>query len=136
MKASSLSFRIAVVFALAGIAMGIAMGVTRDHSVMPAHAHLNLLGWVSLFLFGIYYHLHPAMDGSRLARIQVAICSIGTFVLTAAVAAIHMGYTAADPVAAVSSLVLLGAMVLFGILVFWPSLAGRLSSTAVLTPAE
>jgi hypothetical protein len=103
---------------------------------MPAHAHLNLLGWVSLFLFGIYYHLHPAMDGSRLARIQVAIWSIGTFVLTAAVAAIHMGYTAADPAAAVSSLVLLGAMVLFGILVFWPSLAGRLSSTAVLTPAE
>jgi hypothetical protein len=136
MKASSLSFRIAVLFALAGIAMGIAMGITRDHSVMAAHAHLNLLGWVSLFLFGIYYHLHPAIDESRLARVQVAIWSLGTVALTLAVAAIHMGYTGLDPVAAVSSLVLLGAMVLFGILVFWPSLAGRWSSTAVLTPAE
>jgi hypothetical protein len=53
MKASSFSFKIATVMALAGIAMGIGMAASHDHSLMPAHAHLNLLGWVSLFLFGI-----------------------------------------------------------------------------------
>jgi hypothetical protein len=136
MRASDLSFRIAVVCALAGIGMGIAMGISRDHSVMPAHAHLNLLGWVPLFLFGIYYRLHPAIDASPLARIQVWIWSMGTVALTVAVAAIHMGYTGADPVAAVSSLVVLGAMVLFGILVFWPSFGERWSMKPVLTPAE
>ncbi len=68
MKASALSFRAAVLFALIGMGMGIAMAIARDHSVMPAHAHLNLLGWVSLFLFGIYYRLNPALDVSRLAR--------------------------------------------------------------------
>jgi hypothetical protein len=136
MTASSLSFRIAVVCALAGIGMGIAMGISRDHSIMPAHAHLNLLGWVSLFLFGIYYRLHPTIDASPLARIQVWIWSIATLVLTVAVAAIHMGYTGADPVAAVSSLVVLGAMVLFGILVFLPSFAERWSMKPALTPAE
>jgi len=52
MQASAFSFRAATLFALAGIGMGIAMGVMHDHAVMPAHAHLNLLGWVSLFLFG------------------------------------------------------------------------------------
>jgi len=40
------------------MAWGIFMAASRDHSSMPAHAHLNLLGWVSLFLFGIYYRMH------------------------------------------------------------------------------
>ena len=67
MKASSLSFQAAVLLVLVGMVWGIVMAVSQDHSSMPAHAHLNLLGWVSLFLFGIFYHLHPAIDRSRVA---------------------------------------------------------------------
>ncbi len=65
MTASKLSLRAAVVMVIAGMIWGIAMGITQDHSTLPAHAHLNRLGWVSLFLFGIYYHLHPAATRSR-----------------------------------------------------------------------
>src|ERR1700730_4555329 len=80
MKASILSFRAAVLVVIAGMIWGIVMGISQDHSTMPAHAHLNLLGWVSLFLFGIYYHLHPAVDLSRLALVQVWIWIVGTIV--------------------------------------------------------
>jgi len=71
MRASSLSFRAAVVLVVAGMVWGIVMAISQDHAAMPAHAHLNLLGWVSLFLFGIYYHLHPTIDRSRTALVQV-----------------------------------------------------------------
>jgi len=57
-------------------------------------------------------------------------------VLTIAVAAIHMGYEAADPAAAVGSLIVLAAMLLFAVLVFRPTLGTRMTSAAVLTPAE
>jgi hypothetical protein len=136
MRASTLSFRAATLFALCGMAMGIAMAASRDHSVMPAHAHLNLLGWVSLFLFGIYYKLNPVTDRSRLALVQVGVWAFGTVVLTIAVAAIHMGYDAFDPIAAVGSLIVLAAMVLFTVLVFRPAAADRRSPAAALTPAE
>ena len=136
MKASSLSFKAAPLFALVGMAMGIAMAIARDHSTMPAHAHLNLLGWVSLFLFGIYYRLHPATDVSRVARVQVGLWTLGTIVLTIGVAAIHMGYEAADPVAAAGSLILLAAMALFAVLAFRPAAAARPSGPVVLAPAE
>src|SRR5919112_6868105 len=136
MKASVLSFRAAVLFALIGMGMGIAMAIARDHSVMPAHAHLNLLGWVSLFLFGIYYRLNPALDVSRLALVQVGVWSLGTVVLTIGVAAIHMGYEAADPIAGVGSLFVLAAMVLFAALVFRPTLGTRRTSALLLPPAE
>jgi hypothetical protein len=136
MTASSLSFKLAVLFVIAGMAMGIGMAASQDHSIMPAHAHLNLLGWVSLFLFGIYYERRPALDTSRLALVQVIVWSFGTVILTIAVAALHLGYTAFDPVAAIASLIVLAAMVLFAYLVFRPVRSIASSPTARLTPAE
>ncbi len=99
MRASTLGFRLAVLFVIAGMAMGIGMAASHNHAIMPAHAHLNLLGWVSLFLFGICYRLHPRLESSRLAFIQVAAWSVGTVIVTAGVAAIHLGYGAAEPAA-------------------------------------
>jgi hypothetical protein len=117
MTASVLSFRAAIVMVIAGMIWGIAMGITQDHSTLPAHAHLNLLGWVSLFLFGIYYHLHPAIDRSRLASLQVWVWVASTIILTIGVALVHSGRAIGDPIAAVSSLLVLSDMLLFGWLV-------------------
>src|SRR3974390_1077833 len=78
MNASVLSFRAAVVMVVAGMIWGIVMAITEDHSTFPAHAHLNLIGWGSLFLFGIYYHLHPAIDRDRLASLQAWIWIVAT----------------------------------------------------------
>jgi len=136
MHASSLSFRLAVLFVIAGMAMGIGMAMTQNHALMPAHAHLNLLGWVSLFLFGIYYERRPALDSSRLAMIQVVLWSIGTVVLTVAVSAIHLGYHAAEPIAALASFIVLTAMLLFAYFVFHPARDLASNGAAHLTPAE
>jgi hypothetical protein len=136
MTASSLSFRLSVLFVIAGMAMGIGMAAAHDHSVMPAHAHLNLLGWVSLFLFGIYYKLNPALERRRLAFVQVVVWSVGTVVLTVGVAAIHLGYDAAEPIAAIASFIVLAAMVLFAWLVFRPPSSRVAEPSIRLTPAE
>ncbi len=136
MHASSLSFRLAVLCVIAGMAMGIGMAMTQNHALMPAHAHLNLMGWVSLFLFGIYYERRPALDTSRLAMIQVVLWSIGTVVLTVAVAAIHLGYHAADPIAAIASLIVLAAMIQFAYFVFRPERDVAPGPAVHLTPAE
>ena len=67
------------------------MAVSDDHSAFPAHAHLNLLGWVSLFLFGLYYRLHPALERDRRAHIQVWSWLVGTVVMAIGVAMVHTG---------------------------------------------
>ena len=81
MKASTLSFPAAVLFVIAGMVWGLVMAISQDHSAMPAHAHLNLLGWVSLFLFGIFYHLHPTIARSRAALAQDSIWIAATVIL-------------------------------------------------------
>src|SRR5271163_3965126 len=107
MKASSLSFQAAVVLVVAGMIWGIVMAASGDHAAMPAHAHLNLLGWVSLFLFGIYYRLHPSLEGTTSARVQVWVWIIGTVILTIGVGLVHTGHAAGDPIAGVGSFVVL-----------------------------
>jgi hypothetical protein len=118
MKASALSFQAAVVFVIAGMIWGIIMAITEDHSAMPAHAHLNLLGWVSLFLFGIYYRLHPSLEGAKSASVQVWVWIIGTIIITIGVTLVHTGHVIGDPIAAVGSFVILLDTLLFGWLVF------------------
>jgi hypothetical protein len=118
MKASSLSFQAAVVFVVAGMIWGIIMAITEDHAAMPAHAHLNLLGWVSLFLFGIYYRLHPSLEGAKSALMQIWMWIIGTIILTIGVGLVHTGHAIGDPIAAVGSIIVLLGMLLFGWLVF------------------
>lgn len=135
MKASSVSFPAAVLMGTAGMIWGIVMAISNDHSAMPAHAHLNLLGWVSLFLFGVFYHLHPAVDRRLAALAQVGIWAVATIVLSIGVALIHTGHAVGEPIAAISSLVVLADMLLFGWLVLTRE---RAVTTASLTvaPAE
>jgi hypothetical protein len=118
MRASKLCFLAAVLAAIAGMLWGLDMAISENHAAMPAHAHLNLLGWVSLFLFGIFYRLHPSLDATKLALAQVWAWIIGTVVMAAGVGLISTGTTSAEPIAAVGSLIVLADMLLFAWLVY------------------
>jgi hypothetical protein len=53
---------VSVVILLVGMVAGIVMGIREDFALAPAHAHLNLVGGVLLFLFGerdICFRLSP-----------------------------------------------------------------------------
>ena len=114
MKASLICYPMSILLGLIGMGWGIEMAMSQDHSAMPAHAHLNLLGWVSLFLFGVFYHLHPATDRSKIARIQVYSWIVGTVVLTIGVGLVHTGHEGGNPVAAIGSIIVVLGMLLFG----------------------
>ena len=71
----------AIVFVIIGMGWGIYMAASGDHLHAPAHAHLNLLGWVTMALFGIYYHLVPAAGASRLALIHYGVATLGVLLI-------------------------------------------------------
>jgi hypothetical protein len=121
MTPSNLCFRAAMLFVLAGMVWGLQMAISDDHSAFPAHAHLNLLGFVALFLFGIFYRLNPTVEGSGLAIPQVWIWIVGTVVLAIGVGLAHTGHGIGDPIAAVASIVVFADAILFTWLVFQTS---------------
>ena len=118
MSASSLCFKAAMLLLLAGMTWGLQMAISQDHSAFPAHAHLNLLGFVALFLFGIYYRLNPSVEANRLAVPQVLVWIAGTLVAAVGIGLAHTGHGIGDPIAAVGSLIVFADAILFTWLVF------------------
>jgi len=109
--------RFGVVFAILGMGLGIFMGAVHDFTLAPVHAHINLVGWVSMFLAGLFYHTHPQAEGfwSRL-HLFVAVPA-----MVVMVAGIYGAETVAPwgvPVAIVGSLAVIIAMILFAGIVF------------------
>lgn len=60
-----------------GMGWGIQMSASGEHGLSPAHAHLNLVGWVTFALFGVYYALTPGAAGSRLAKVHFGLALSG-----------------------------------------------------------
>lgn len=67
----------AALFVTIGMAWGIQMSASGNHMLAGAHAHLNLVGWVTMGLFGFYYHLVPAAGERMLAKIHYAVATLG-----------------------------------------------------------
>ena len=117
-RIASFHLRAATVYALIGMCWGIHMAISQDHSLMPAHAHLNLLGWVSVFLYGLFFaHVPKAAEG-KLAKIHLGLAHIGVIVLIPGVALIHGGIEAGEPLAGGGSILVVLAMLLFAAIVF------------------
>ena len=110
-------FVIASLTAVIGVSLGVYMGIGRDHTLAPVHVHLNLIGWVSLFLFGLFYKAHPSAVG-KTAVVQVAASVVGYVAMMAGLAGYLLtGSEAFMPVAIIGSLLVWAGMVLFFIIV-------------------
>jgi hypothetical protein len=109
---------VSVVILLVGMVAGIVMGIREDFTLAPAHAHLNLVGGVLLFLFGLYYRLVPAAGASTLAKAQGWLHIIGAVLFPVGVAIVVLKGTSFIAAPIVGSLIVVVAMALFTVIVF------------------
>lgn len=106
---------LSVMCLIVGLGMGIVMGAAHDFSLTPVHAHLNLLGWTSLALFGLIYKSYPALQGSWLANAHLILSGSTAVVFPVG---IYVSIAYENPaLAIVASLVALA-----GVLVFFANL--------------
>jgi len=110
--------RVAVIYALVAMALGIEMGISGDHSQMPTHAHINLLGWVSMAIYALVYRQWPAAGQSKLAVIHFWTANAGAILLNLGVYSLMAGNMALEPVAIVGSLVTIAGMLIFAIIIY------------------
>ena len=57
------------------------MGAKQDFTLAPVHAHINLLGFALMTIFGIAYRVIPALAGNVLARAHFWLHQPGGLVL-------------------------------------------------------
>ena len=109
-------FLVGVMAGLVGMGLGIWMGVNNDYTLAPVHVHINLVGWASMFLYGLYYRTDQMAIG-RLAVAQFFVATAGLVLLTGALGPVVLGDERFVPVAATGAFLTIGAMAIFLVVV-------------------
>jgi uncharacterized membrane protein len=102
-------------FAGLGMLLGIYMAISHNHTEMPAHAHVMLLGFVVSTLYALVYRLWLRKTGPRMAVLQTAFHEVGAVVLGGGLVLMFSGAVSeatVEPLLAVGSLSALAGVVL------------------------
>lgn len=84
---------IAIIYACLGMSLGFFMGLSNDSSYMHLHAHINVIGWITMALFGLIYKNFPKMEESTIGKVHFYVANIGAAaMLTGIYAFIRSGF--------------------------------------------
>ena len=98
--------KIGVIYLLVGLSMGVYMGATKDFSVRPVHAHVNLLGFTLLGISGLVFHVFPQLEQSVLAKIYFWLYNLSVPLTLVSLFLFVNGNTAIDPVLGLGSVLI------------------------------
>jgi cbb3-type cytochrome oxidase subunit 1 len=104
----------AILFVVIGMVLGLYMGPSQDFTLVPVHVHLNLLGWATMMLFGLYYRTDPASAGKAIAGWHFWIAFIGMVLFAVGLTGLQLGNPSLELVLIVGSVMSLVAMLIFG----------------------
>jgi peptidoglycan/LPS O-acetylase OafA/YrhL len=117
-RLSNYFFKTATILLIVGTAMGLHMGISEDHSAMPAHAHVMLLGWVTSALFGGYYALLPAKAERRVAFVHFGVFVLGMLIMLPALYLKYTGYQGFEPLLGGGSMIVFLGVLIFAYVLF------------------
>jgi len=129
MRLSTLLLRVSTILLLVGLCIGIGMAMKQDFRLAPTHAHLNLIGFVIMFLAGLYYRLVPEAEKLGLAKAHVYLHLAAAVFFPFGIAMVTVVDHSYEYLAIIGSLLVLTAMILFAIVVYRTS--GSLSTEKI-----
>lgn len=106
-------FTLAVLYALAGMALGIYMGLSQDHAQMPVHAHAMVAGWLMSSVFAFFYHLFPKAGLGPLAQVHFWLTAVSGIGLLVTLSLLIGGRTSLEPVVGIWSLLFYASLLVF-----------------------
>ncbi len=113
-RVSAAFFALGIVFVLSGMVLGEYMARANDMLFAPVHAHLNLIGWATMALYGTFYALTKDTYSPRLAWINFTLTAAGVaFMIPALAMLLRTGDQATwGPIAgSAGGLAMIGALV-------------------------
>lgn len=69
--------RIAAIYALIGALIGSDMAGKKDYSMIPVHTHILVVGWLTLFAYGLFYYVVKEVNMKKTARLHAWTSIVG-----------------------------------------------------------
>ncbi|QJD86901.1 hypothetical protein [Cohnella herbarum] len=69
--------RVAAIYSLIGALIGSDMAGREDYAMIPVHAHILVVGWLTLFAYGMFYYVFKEISMVRTAKLQAWTSLIG-----------------------------------------------------------
>lgn len=110
--------KLAVVYLIVGVGLGIMMGASENFTMRPVHAHINLLGWATMALAGLIYSVYPQAGLSRLAKVHFWLNNVSLPVMAISLAFVLTGERGVIPVLAISEIVAAAGILAFAANIF------------------
>ncbi len=101
---------------LGGMMLGLYMGIEQEFLFVQVHVLVNLLGWVTLALYGLVYQVAPSLAAGRLPRLQFWLATVGPLLMCIGLAAYRSGMNAMFPLVPLGAVMAAGGMLVFGVI--------------------
>jgi hypothetical protein len=106
----------ALVYAIAGMGLGIYMAASHQHTQHVTHAHLLLLGFVASLVYGVIHKLWLDVQGRWMGIAQLVAHQVGVLAMCGGLFLLYGGFAsgaALEPILGAASIaVLLGAVLM------------------------
>jgi cbb3-type cytochrome oxidase subunit 1 len=124
--------KLAVIYLVIGMTLGVGMGMSHNFLLRGVHAHVNLLGWASLALAALVFHVFPETARTRLATVWFWTYNLSVPIGLGGLALVLLGHTWAEPALIVGQLGIWTGGVIFAINVFWALRSKRADAPAAI----
>lgn len=115
--------RLGALSALVGMSLGVWMGANQDFVLRPVHAHINLIGFASMMLFGLFYRAFPAAGRGWMPMTHFVLSVIGFLILMPSLTLMLLGKPLFVPGMIASEIMLVASIALFVVIVFKATMA-------------
>jgi hypothetical protein len=126
--------KLAALYLLAGLILGLAMGITGNFVLVSVHSHVLLLGWATMGVAGVIYRFMPECAAGTLATLHFWGHNAGLPLMMASLATEALGVAAARVVVGQASALVAASLALFVVNVVKNGKAGGPLSAPFVAP--
>ena len=106
--------RMAALYSLIGALIGADMAGREDYAMIPVHAHILVVGWLTLFAYGIFYSVFKNVSMVRTAKLQAWTALLGGGMMPLGM----LAYYKAENTATLLAFIVPASVLLVGIALF------------------
>ena len=110
--------RFGVLALICGVGLGIWMGANENFTLRPIHAHINLLGWATMMLYGLFYRVFPDAARGWAPVTQFFLAVIGFLLMMPSLALMLLGNPVLLPALVAGEIMSMLSILLFAVILF------------------